>query len=132
MLGPQRLDGLLGKIVRINGDGSIPKDNPFVGKAGFRPEIFSYGHRTPTGMTLNKATGEIWETEMGPNGGDEVNRVQRGGNYGWPVVTYGRAYPNDPEGKNSGLAPPNVQPPAQPRETMMESLMVAKPGTGSA
>ena len=81
-----------GKILRLTPDGKVPKDNPFVGKEGFLPEIFSYGHRTPTGLTLNKATGDIWETEMGPNGGDEVNRIQRGGNYGWPLVSLGRSY----------------------------------------
>ncbi|HTQ99397.1 MAG TPA: PQQ-dependent sugar dehydrogenase [Candidatus Acidoferrum sp.] len=84
-----------GKILRLTPDGKIPADNPFVGKKDFLPEIWSYGHRTPTGLTLNKATGEIWETEMGPNGGDEVNRVQRGANYGWPLVSLGRAYSGD-------------------------------------
>ena len=81
-----------GKILRLTPDGKIPQDNPFVGKPGFLPEIFSYGHRTPTGLTLNKKTGEIWETEMGPDGGDEVNRIRRGGNYGWPLVSLGMAY----------------------------------------
>jgi glucose/arabinose dehydrogenase len=70
----------------------VPADNPFVGKDGYLPEIYSYGHRTPTGLTLNQSTGEIWGTEMGPNGGDEVNRIQRGGNYGWPLVSLGQAY----------------------------------------
>jgi len=81
-----------GKILRLTPEGKIPQDNPFVGKKDFLPEIFSYGHRTPTGLTLNKATGEIWETEMGPDGGDEVNRIRRGGNYGWPLVSLGMAY----------------------------------------
>lgn len=81
-----------GKILRLTPEGKIPQDNPFVGREGFLPEIYSYGHRTPTGLTLNKETGEIWETEMGPNGGDEVNRVRRGGNYGWPMVSLGRSY----------------------------------------
>ncbi len=81
-----------GKILRLTPEGKVPQDNPFVGKKDFLPEIFSYGHRTPTGLTLNKATGEIWETEMGPDGGDEVNRVRRGGNYGWPLVSLGMAY----------------------------------------
>lgn len=81
-----------GKLLRLTPEGKVPTDNPFVGKEGFLPEIYSYGHRTPTGLTLNKTTGEIWETEMGPNGGDEVNRVERGGNYGWPLVSLGRAY----------------------------------------
>jgi aldose sugar dehydrogenase len=81
-----------GKILRLTPEGKIPTDNPFVGKPGYLPEIFSYGHRTPTGLTLNKTTGEIWSTEMGPNGGDEVNRLQRGGNYGWPLVSLGQSY----------------------------------------
>lgn len=81
-----------GKILRLMPDGSIPADNPFVGREGFLPEIYSYGHRTPTGITLNRETGEIWATEMGPNGGDELNRIERGGNYGWPLVSLGRAY----------------------------------------
>jgi len=81
-----------GKILRLTPEGKIPQDNPFVGREGYLPEIFSYGHRTPTGLTLNKQTGEIWETEMGPNGGDEVNRVRRGGNFGWPLVSLGRSY----------------------------------------
>jgi aldose sugar dehydrogenase len=81
-----------GKILRLTPEGEIPQDNPFVGREGFLPEIYSYGHRTPTGMTLNRQTGEIWETEMGPNGGDEVNRIRRGGNYGWPLVSLGRSY----------------------------------------
>lgn len=80
-----------GKILRLMPDGSIPADNPFVGREGFLPEIYSYGHRTPTGMTLDPQ-GNIWETEMGPNGGDELNRIERGGNYGWPMVSLGRAY----------------------------------------
>jgi len=81
-----------GKVLRLTPEGDIPRDNPFVGRDGFLPEIYSYGHRTPTGLTLNRLTGELWETEMGPNGGDEVNRLQRGGNYGWPLVSLGRSY----------------------------------------
>ena len=81
-----------GKILRLAPDGSIPNDNPFVGREGFLPEIYSYGHRTPTGITMHQETGEIWATEMGPNGGDELNRIQRGGNYGWPLVSLGRSY----------------------------------------
>lgn len=81
-----------GKILRLTPEGKVPADNPFVGREGFLPEIFSYGHRTPTGMTLHPQTGDIWATEMGPNGGDELNRIRRGGNYGWPLVSLGRAY----------------------------------------
>ncbi len=81
-----------GKILRLTPEGNTPPDNPFVGRDDFLPEIYSYGHRTPTGLTLNRQTGEIWNTEMGPQGGDEVNRVVAGGNYGWPLVSLGRTY----------------------------------------
>lgn len=81
-----------GKIVRIHDDGSVPKDNPFVGRAGALPEIWSYGHRNVQGAALHPATGELWTHEHGPQGGDELNRVERGANHGWPVITYGREY----------------------------------------
>ena len=74
----QRLDGLLGKIVRLNPDGSVPKDNPFVGKDGVRPEIWSYGHRNVQAATLHPTTGELWEVEHGTRGGDELNVVAQG------------------------------------------------------
>jgi glucose/arabinose dehydrogenase len=92
----QSLDNDLGKIVRINADGSIPKDNPFVGKAGARPEIWSYGVRNTEGLTLNPADGRIWEVEHGPRGGDEINRPDAAKNYGWPVITYGEDYNGKP------------------------------------
>ena len=100
-----------GKILRLNDDGTTPQDNPFVGRPGYKPEIFAIGVRNALGLTLHPETGELWETENGPQGGDEVNIIRAGKNYGWPVITYGRAYTNDPEGKNSGLPPPTVQPP---------------------
>jgi glucose/arabinose dehydrogenase len=81
-----------GKILRLRPDGSIPSDNPFAGKSGYLPEIYSMGHRNPTGLTIHPETGEIWEDEQGPQGGDEVNIIRPGKNYGWPVVTYGRDY----------------------------------------
>jgi aldose sugar dehydrogenase len=81
-----------GKILRIHPDGSVPQDNPFVGKAGYRPEIYTMGHRNPTGLAINPTTGALWEGEQGPQGGDEVNIIQPGKNYGWPVVSYGRDY----------------------------------------
>jgi glucose/arabinose dehydrogenase len=85
--------GLLGgKILRLNHDGSVPDDNPFVGKAGYRPEIFTMGHRSPESLVIHEPTGQIWEDEMGPNGGDEVNILEAGGNYGWPLVSLGRSY----------------------------------------
>jgi glucose/arabinose dehydrogenase len=81
-----------GKIIRLHDDGRIPDDNPFVGRSDAKPEIYSYGHRNPQGMTVNPETGEIWASEHGPMGGDEVNIIKRGANYGWPVVSYGRKY----------------------------------------
>jgi glucose/arabinose dehydrogenase len=88
----QDLTSDLGKIVRINPDGSIPKDNPFVGKKDARPEIWSYGHRNPQGVAIHPETGKLWETEFGPRGGDELNVPQAGSNYGWPVVSWGQHY----------------------------------------
>jgi glucose/arabinose dehydrogenase len=81
-----------GKIHRVRPDGTVPPDNPFVGKAGFRPTIYSMGHRNPTGLAIHPETGVLWEGEQGPQGGDEVNIIVPGKNYGWPVVTYGRDY----------------------------------------
>jgi aldose sugar dehydrogenase len=89
---PQDLNSDVGKILRLNDDGSIPQDNPFVGKTGAKPEIYSLGHRTVLGLTFKPGTNELWETENGPQGGDEVNIIKAGKNYGWPLVTYGRDY----------------------------------------
>lgn len=80
-----------GSIIHIRRDGSAPRDNPFVGVAGARPEIWSYGHRNPQGMTLDRS-GNLWTIEHGAKGGDEVNRIRKGGNYGWPVIAHGRHY----------------------------------------
>jgi glucose/arabinose dehydrogenase len=88
----QDLTNDLGKIVRINPDGSVPKDNPFVGRTDARPEIWSYGHRNPQGAAILPKTGKLWETEFGPMGGDELNIPQAGANYGWPVVSWGSHY----------------------------------------
>jgi glucose/arabinose dehydrogenase len=88
----QQMDSGIGKIVRINADGSIPKDNPFVGKEGVRPEIWSYGHRNIQAAALHPGTGELWTVEHGARGGDELNRPLAGRNYGWPVITYGVDY----------------------------------------
>ena len=90
------MDKLQGKIVRINPDGSIPKDNPFVGTAGARPEIWSLGHRNVQAAAINPATGELWEVEHGTRGGDELNIVRKGKNYGWPVATFGEEYSGQP------------------------------------
>lgn len=81
-----------GKVLRLTPEGEIPEDNPFVEEEDFLPEIYTYGHRTTTGLALHPETGEIWSAEMGPNGGDEVNRLEAGGNYGWPLVSLARAY----------------------------------------
>ena len=88
----QQLDGTLGKVVRINADGSIPKDNPFVGKPGVKPEIWSYGHRNIQSAALDPKTGKLWEVEHGARGGDELNQPEKGKNYGWPTITYGVEY----------------------------------------
>jgi aldose sugar dehydrogenase len=81
-----------GKVLRLNDDGTSPADNPFAGKAGYLPEIYSIGHRSPQGLAVNPTTGELWENEHGPLGGDEINIVRGGRNYGWPLVTYGKDY----------------------------------------
>jgi glucose/arabinose dehydrogenase len=88
----QRLDTDLGKVLRFRTDGSIPDDNPFAATPGARKAIFTYGHRNPQGLARHPATGEIWVTEHGPQGGDELNRLVAGANYGWPVITYGEEY----------------------------------------
>ncbi|MEX6634726.1 PQQ-dependent sugar dehydrogenase [Hyphococcus lacteus] len=91
----QALDSLLGKIVRIRPNGSIPADNPFVGNDDVRPEIWSSGHRNVQGAAIHPSTGELWTIEHGPRGGDELNIPQAGKNYGWPIVTYGVEYNGD-------------------------------------
>jgi glucose/arabinose dehydrogenase len=88
----QDLSTTIGKVVRIHPDGAIPADNPFRGRSGARPEIFSYGHRNVQGAALEPATGALWTIEHGARGGDEVNRPEPGRNYGWPVISYGRHY----------------------------------------
>jgi glucose/arabinose dehydrogenase len=88
----QNLGNHLGKIIRITPDGSAPPDNPFVGRAGAKPEIWSYGHRNEQGLAINPASGDLWETEHGPRGGDEVNIIGSARNYGWPVIGYGIDY----------------------------------------
>ena len=92
----QDLDKLQGKVVRIYPDGTVPDDNPFVGQAGVRPEIWSYGQRNPQGAALNPWTGVLWENEHGPRGGDEINIIERGKNYGWPLATHGINYSGQP------------------------------------
>jgi glucose/arabinose dehydrogenase len=92
----QDLDKLQGKVVRIYPDGTVPKDNPFVGQANVRPEIWSYGQRNPQGAALNPWNGTLWENEHGPLGGDEINIIERGKNYGWPLATHGINYSGQP------------------------------------
>ena len=104
---------LAGKVLRLHDDGSVPKDNPFVGKEGYRPEIYTLGHRSSMGLTLHPGTGEVWLSEMGPNGGDEINVLKPGRNYGWPLVSLGRTYPGPWQAKvnepsHAGYEPPVV------------------------
>lgn len=107
----QDLDKLQGKIVRLYPDGRVPDDNPFVGQSGVRPEIWSYGHRSPQGAALNPWSGTLWENEHGPKGGDEINIVERGKNYGWPLATHGINYSGAPIPEAVGqTAPGTVQP----------------------
>ena len=82
-----------GKVLRLRDDGTIPDDNPFVGKPGHKPEVYTLGHRSTLGLAVHPVTGAIWQNENGPNGGDEINVLQPGGNYGWPIVSLGRTYP---------------------------------------
>jgi glucose/arabinose dehydrogenase len=88
----QNLANHLGKIIRIRPDGSVPPDNPFVGKGDAKPEIWSYGHRNAQGLALHPTSGKLWEHEHGPRGGDEINLIEKGKNYGWPVIGYGIDY----------------------------------------
>lgn len=93
-----------GKVVRLHEDGKIPTDNPFVKTAGARPEIWTYGHRNPQGLIINPATGVIWEHEHGPQGGDELNIIEKGKNYGWPLITFGIDYDNSIISKDTARA----------------------------
>jgi glucose/arabinose dehydrogenase len=94
----QQLNSYLGKIVKITPAGKPAPGNPFLNKAGVMPEIYSYGHRNPDGLDIDPSTGELWEAEFGPRGGDEINHIRPGKNYGWPVITYGREYSGDEVG----------------------------------
>ena len=100
----------IGKLVRINRDGSIPKDNPFVGNADYSPDLYSLGHRNVQGATLHPDTGALWTVEHGARGGDEINMPQPGKNYGWPVISYGREYSGEKIGE--GTAKPGLEQPA--------------------
>ena len=91
--GAQNPDSHAGKVLRLRDDGGVPPDNPFVGRAGYKPEVFTLGHRNSIGLAVHPATGAVWQNENGPNGGDEINVLRPGANYGWPIVSYGRTYP---------------------------------------
>jgi len=88
----QDLQDHAGKVIRLTADGEVPEDNPFKNNASAKPEIYSWGHRNPQGMALQPDTNRIWTVEHGPRGGDELNVIEAGANYGWPVITYGRSY----------------------------------------
>jgi glucose/arabinose dehydrogenase len=100
-----------GKVLRLRDDGSIPSDNPFVGRAGYKPEVYTLGHRSALGLAVHPGTGEMWLNENGPNGGDEINVLKPGRNYGWPLVSYGRSYPGPWQSArpgHEGFEPPIV------------------------
>jgi glucose/arabinose dehydrogenase len=105
---PNRLEG---KVLRLNDDGSVPKDNPFVGREGHRPEIYTLGHRSALGLTVHPTTHEVWLSEMGPNGGDEINVLKAGRNYGWPLVSLGRTYPGPWQAKSNEPTHQGFEPP---------------------
>ena len=107
----QALDKLQGKLVRINADGTVPNDNPFVGQSDARPEIWSYGHRNQQGAAVNPWTGQVWTNEHGPRGGDEVNIPLAGKNYGWPVATHGINYSYTPIPEAKGKDVPGTEQP---------------------
>jgi glucose/arabinose dehydrogenase len=100
-----------GKVLRLNDDGTAPADNPFAGRAGHKAEIYTLGHRNSLGLAVHPATGQMWQSEMGPNGGDELNVLKPGANYGWPIVSLGRTYPGawqSPTFSKEGIESPVV------------------------
>uniref|UniRef100_UPI003F81B708 PQQ-dependent sugar dehydrogenase n=2 Tax=Serratia TaxID=613 RepID=UPI003F81B708 len=107
----QETDKLQGKLVRLTAEGAVPPDNPWVGQAGKRPEVWSYGHRNPQGLALNPWSGAIWEHEHGPRGGDELNLPLPGKNYGWPLATYGINYSGQPIPEAKGERVPGTEQP---------------------
>jgi glucose/arabinose dehydrogenase len=109
--GSQDPSSYSGKVLRLNDDGTVPSDNPFVGRAGHKPEIYTLGHRNSLGLAVHPSTGDMWQSEMGPNGGDEINILKPGGNYGWPIVSLGRSYPGpwqSPTFSKEGMESPVV------------------------
>jgi glucose/arabinose dehydrogenase len=109
----QEPNSYYGKVLRLNDDGSAPKDNPFSGRPGHKPELYALGIRNAMGLYIHPETGELWETENGPQGGDEINIIKAGRNYGWPVISYGRAYTGELSG---GTGPASDQPFARDME----------------
>jgi glucose/arabinose dehydrogenase len=107
---PQALDSNMGKVLRINPDGTIPKDNPFVGRAGAHPEIYALGFRDTQGVAIHPRTGKLWTSEHGIRGGDEINVVEKGKNYGFPVIGYGREYTGKPVNNDKTLQAGMEQP----------------------
>jgi glucose/arabinose dehydrogenase len=107
---PQQIDSLMGKILRVNTDGSVPKDNPFVGRANARPEIYALGIRDDQGMALHPRTGALWVSEHGPRGGDEINAIEKGKDYGFPAIGYGHEYTGKPISADRTTAPGMEQP----------------------
>ena len=107
----QKLDMLQGKLVRLNLDGSVPTDNPFVGRKDARPEIWSYGHRNMQGMATDPRSGKVWQSEHGPRGGDEINIPEAGRNYGWPIITHGINYSGLKIPEATGTAAPGMEQP---------------------
>jgi len=108
---PQDPNTLGGKVLRLRDDGTVPNDNPFVGMPGHRPEVYTLGHRSALGLAMHPLTGEMWQNENGPNGGDEINILKPGRNYGWPIVSYGRSYPGPWQSErpgHAGFEPPVV------------------------
>jgi glucose/arabinose dehydrogenase len=99
-----------GKVLRLNDDGSAPLDNPFAGRQGYKPELYAFGIRNAIGLIVHPQTGELWDTENGPFGGDEINIIQAGKNYGWPVISYGRSY----SGERTGGTGPTLAEPCAP------------------
>ena len=107
----QRMSSALGKIIRINQDGTPANGNPFTGREGALTEIWSIGHRNPQGLAFNPVTNDLWESEHGPRGGDEINIIQKGGNYGWPVISYGIEYNGSPVNGTGLTSAANMQQP---------------------
>lgn len=108
---PQDPNTLGGKVLRLHDDGTVPADNPFAGKAGHRPEVYTLGHRNILGIALHPGSGQMWANENGPNGGDEINILKPGANYGWPIVSYGRTYQGPWQSerpRHEGFEPPIV------------------------